>query len=302
MCINKKEAENDTLLNEKIYNALSKEEKEQVQVYTNNNYILENMSSLRFAVCWRYHAHILSIIYNIPFISLSNTPKVLALLADNNLDALLLVDSKLSTNAFNHLLENEVQLKEQLKEVHKACASEAKRYKEMTLYLQKYNEKTYYINETDALLIYSTIGKKYRELCLNYTTQTKNNTLTYENKAMLILFLLLRTLSSEYAYGLSEKIKELSEKKYNNKNHNIATVAPVIVLLKEDILWLINDCIQKNNGLFYDTVKSYILKEFEETVKEETNKYNINYIDQNEYKMIHLFHFYKLPLVILIPM
>jgi len=25
-------------------------------------------------------------------------------------------------------------------------------------------------------------------------------------------------------------------------------------------------------------------------------------IDQNEYKMIHLFHFYKLPLVILIPM
>jgi len=320
MGINKKEAENDNILNGKIYCALNKEEKEEVAVYNNNNYILENMSSLRFAVCWRFHAHILSIIYNIPFISLSDTPKVTALLKDNKLEALALTDSKMAINTFNYLLENEVQLKAQLKEVHKECYAEAKKcYKDMTIYFNEYNKKTYYINELDTLLIYSTITKKYTDLCLNYKKENKENKLTYDDKAMIILFSLLRTIHCDYAHGLSAKIQQLTEKKYNSGISNIASTAPIVTLLKNDIMWLINDCIITNNSLFYDTVKPIISTFEKSSAKESTPtfgttfgttfgkssakdeksiieasiakkailNYNINYIDQNEYKGLH---------------
>ena len=316
MGINKKESENDNILNDKLYSALNKEEKEEVTVYNNNNYILENMSSLRFAVCWRYHAHILSIIYNIPFISLSDTPKVTALLKDNKLEALALKDSTMANGTmangtmangtmangtmvdttFNYLLENELQIKTQLKEVHKECYAEAKKcYKDMTIYFNEYNKKTYYINELDTLLIYSTITKKYTDLCLNYKNINKENKLTYDDKAMILLFLLLRTIQCDYAHGLSAKIKQLTEKKYNNSiGNSISSSAPVVTLLKNDIMWLINDCIITNNSLFYDTVKLILLKAtFGKSISEASSakepilNYNINYIDQNEYKGLH---------------
>jgi hypothetical protein len=89
------------------------------------------------------------------------------------------------------------------------------------------------------------------------------------DKTMFILFFLMRSIKNDYSYGLQEKIRE--------RNINDVTV------LKDDIMWVINDCILKKNLMFYQAIRQQILIKNNNSLV----KYNFNYIDQDNYKNLH---------------
>jgi polysaccharide pyruvyl transferase WcaK-like protein len=81
MCYSNNNTESDLYLNKNIYYKLSNKIKRNV-ILVNKNSFDENIKTLKYAVCERFHAHVLCIIYNIPFISLANTDKAKKLLKD----------------------------------------------------------------------------------------------------------------------------------------------------------------------------------------------------------------------------
>jgi hypothetical protein len=87
---------------------------------------------------------------------------------------------------------------------------------------------------------------------------------TVEDKTMGILFTLMRAVTNDYTYGLQEKIQKG-------------------VPLKDDLVWLINDCIEKNNRMFYETARTILSRPIVNSLGE----FNLTFIDQDEYKGLH---------------
>ena len=254
MCTNNNSnAENDMILNQKILSNLSEHEKSYIKAYSNNNKVLTKISSIRFAICWRFHAHVLCMIYNIPFISLADTPKVKLLLNENNLN-ILHANINNYKDKLDYLINNENEIKRNLKKNYKINKKKSEIYLKKENYLFNKKENTFYIDKNTFELIY----KKLKDYYNRYKTNDN-----YFN-AQIVIFFLMRTLNSEYLYGLQEKIYKSIDK------------------LQDDIFWLINDCIIKKNLLFYESVSELLNK----TVNK--NGYiNIKYLDQNDYKDLH---------------
>ena len=279
MCVNNIESECDLIINLALYNLLSVEDKKNVILYTSSTDILKNSSTLTYSLCWRYHAHILSIIHRIPFISISDTPKVTALLEDNKLQDLH-CDVK---NNIDNLMQcyykikfNTTYIKHKLSQVYKQCHLYAKTtYSDRSIYICERTNERFYLHDNDIKQIYDTVINTY----LSYNL----NLISVSDKTMLIIFSLMRTLHNEYSYGLCKKIEQQSTIMPTNNIQNI--------IIKEDIIWLINDCIFKKNAMFYEVAKSIIKVEVppELNTIASKNKYQYNYrfIDQDIYKNIH---------------
>ncbi len=89
MCYNNIESESDIILNNLILQNVEAKSKSSVTIVSNKAFEA-NLLTLKYAVCERFHSHILCLIYNIPFVSLANTFKVNHLLHDLGLENTIL--------------------------------------------------------------------------------------------------------------------------------------------------------------------------------------------------------------------
>jgi len=162
MCTNNKNSEDDNYINSKIYNYFTEYEKKYIKIFISNNKILSKIKKIKYAVCWRFHAHILSIINTIPFISLSNTPKVMDLLKYNHLCDLHSNENEL-INKFNYIRKNESLIKNKLKNIYSKLHNDTSIYFDKTIYLKNKNENQFYIEPLIFDKIYDYIKNNYNK-------------------------------------------------------------------------------------------------------------------------------------------
>ncbi len=254
MCTNEKKSEDDNIINKKVIDMLSEYEKRYVTTYGSNKKVFTKINKMKFTVCWRYHAHILSIIYNIPFVSLSKTPKVVDLLKESDLSDLYSSEDSM-INKMEEVINNKKAIKLNLKSIYRINHKTSEVYDNINTYFKNRTENTFYIEPKNYELMYDNICNKYNKINVE-----DDNWLN----SQIITFMLTKSLNNEYNYGLHEKI---------NKG---------IGALKGDIYWLINDCILHKNIFFYQSMAELIDHKFNTS-----GKININYINQNDYKGLH---------------
>ena len=252
MCTNYIEAENDNLLNADIFNRITRVEKLRVKWYKTNDVILNKFKKLSFAVCWRYHSHILSMIYNVPFISLSTTPKVRNFLSEAQLMDFYTNDYADFCAKSLNLVNNRSKIQKNLKNLYKNYNQLSQLYYKIKIYTQIVNKQTFYINTKTIENTRNAIIAAYK----NPLPLISSN----KDKAMFVLFMLLKDINSEYQYGLEEKIKK----------------GITITELEQDINWLIYDCIMHGNKKFYRMFN-----------RPSSGWINIHYISQNNCEGLH---------------
>jgi hypothetical protein len=253
MCTNGQRDEDDNFINQRVLSKLNDIDKTYIKAYSNNKKILEKINKIKFAICSRYHSHILCIINNIPFLSLSDTPKVIALNEENDLNDYYIKPTNY-IDRINYLIINYNMIRDKLKTIYKKNNSLTKKYYDESIYFSNRNENIFYIDKN----ILDTV---YNKLVIFYN-QHKTNDDWFNTQ--IIIFFLTGTLENDYIYGLNEKIHKPIEE------------------LKNDMYWLMDDCINKKNLMFYEKVSHIIGKTF--------NLYgdiNIKFIDQNDYKGLH---------------
>jgi len=265
MCTNNIESENDNIINEIVFNEISKKlnrnELTNIKYYKSNRDILNRFPKLSFSVCWRYHSHILSIVYNIPFISISDTPKVITLLEENDL-SIYKATSSTYEEKVNYLIKKESYIKQNIKNIYTKNNKLTHIYLNPKLYVSNKPKKTFYINKKEIQnILYKTLE--------NYTSY-RSYLKTPLDKANFILFSLTKNFENEYIYGLENKISNGIDNK--------------LEIFKNDIEWLINEFILKHNLFFYEISRNIL------NLPQITNPngfVNISYISQNNYKGVH---------------
>jgi hypothetical protein len=192
-----------------------------------------------------------------------------ALLEDNNLSFFKADTNDITLDtliqSYYKLITNKKYIKHKLSKVYECCHRLAiATYNDMSLYIkEKTDHSLFYIYDSDVILLYNTIIDTYKSY----------NVVSASDKAMVIIFLLTRAISNEYTYGLTNKIEKQTID--NGLNVNV---------LKDDILWLIQDCIQQKNKMFYEAARHIIMPYI---LSPPCNKYNFKYIDQDNYKGLH---------------
>ena len=258
MCCNSKNQEDDIIIIDKVIEPYTITQKTKFKYFINNLSIIKNLPKMKYNLCWRFHSVVLSIKFNIPFIALGSTPKVKNILIDSNLEDLEYNINNI-LDGCNYIKNNKKIIKNKLVILNKIYSKQVK-----TIYLNpiNYNDKRmsapFLINKEDFNKIVKYIINNYKKLSSEYD----NN---YNTE--LILYTLTRTINSEYYYGLSNKIQ------YGIDN------------LVQDIQWLINDLINKNNIYFFMTAASILNR----AIIYNKNKLGINmdYINQFDMQGLH---------------
>ena len=263
MCCGDSKNEDDRIINSAIFEKLSVKERENVLLFTNHNLIIENMQNLEFAVCWRFHAHVLSISYEIPFISISKTPKVLNLLLDNNLDDLMYHDKNL-VQGINYIITNKSMIKERLSNVYQNNLKLSIFYKNPNTYLniQKYNAP-FYIN------IDSKFNIIYNQIYLHYLSKITSN--DFDFNVNLLIYLVLGNTKSPYHWGLSEKLRS----------------GGLIENMANDIKWLILEEMKSSGKSTYYKLLNYLNMGSIMYPTRNERCINIYHYEQNDMKDIH---------------
>ena len=253
MCTNGQRNEDDNFINQRVLSKLNDIDKTYIKAYSDNKKILEKINKIKFAICSRYHSHILCIINNIPFLSLSDTPKVIALNEENNLNDFYIKPTNY-VDRINYIIINYNMIRDKLKIIYKKNNLLTERYSDESIYFTNRNENIFYIDNNILEIVYN-------KLVIFYNTHKTND--DWFN-TQIIVFFLTGILENDYTYGLNEKIHKPIEE------------------LKNDMYWLMDDCINKKNLMFYEKVSHIIGKVY--------NPYcdiNIKFIDQNDYKGLH---------------
>jgi polysaccharide pyruvyl transferase WcaK-like protein len=208
MCYSENINESDMIANKILMDEIPKKYRHRVKIVSNKSF--ENsIKTINFAICERFHAHILCIINNIPFISLGNTLKVKKLLEDLELSDLLkpdnlnisdieFINKKKLLNIYNNTCKNVINFYSKLNNTD---------LDDLIIYPK--NKIKYYFNNDKINEIINTIAKP--------TYKITNN----------ILMNIFGTTSLDYKWGLEDKIK-------NN------------ILNTNDIKWLIEQSIYKH--------------------------------------------------------
>ena len=254
MCTNEKQQEDDNIINIKLLDLFSEHEKHSIRAFSTNKKILTNLKKLKYAICWRYHAHVLCIINNIPFVSISTTPKVKDLLTECQLEYLNCDYTQLK-NKFDENVKNTKNIQITMNKVYSLYNKQTILYNDFSIYFKNKTENTVYIEPKNFLVIYEDIVNKY-----NVCKENDNN----DFNTRIITFYFTKSIENDYNFGLSEKIHMGMEK------------------LRGDIYWLINDCILNKNLFFYDTICHLFGYKYNLD-----GKINIRYINQNDYKGLH---------------
>jgi len=260
MSICPKTNENDLYLIKKIYTMYTKSEQQKLIVYETNKDIIQKIHLMKYNICWRFHSAILSIIYRIPFITLSETPKIINLLKDNEIEKFGYNFSNV-IDGLKYLYDNRKLIIESLNKIYKTNNLLVKNYKKLDYIHIKRTEPPFYIDNRD---IYKLVDH-YQTYYKKHSSKTKDS---YDFNANLILFLLNRTINSEAHYGLKNKL-------YRGIDN-----------LQADLKWLINENMKDNNILFYYAAND-ILKKIPRTINIKKNKLNMNFISQYDMKGLH---------------
>ena len=190
MCYSNNPNESDIIINERIYNNLNPDIKKSVKIIP-NKYFGKHIKTLKYAICERFHAHILCIIYNIPFISLANTNKVKQLLFD-----LKLLDND-NNNDNPEIIYNKLKNinTKKLKKIYNTTFNNVGEF---------YNKLMK--NNLDDMIIYPKNKTKFyfnNSIIDSQSNKIFNNC----NNADDILMKLFGTTNLDYKWGLNEKIK-----------------------------------------------------------------------------------------------
>jgi len=263
-----KQKEDDLYLIRKIINLYPKDKQSKFRLCESNKDIFNEIKTMKYNICWRFHSIILSILNRIPFITFSSTPKVENLLKDNSIEDLYynFIDIE---SGLEYLKNNRKNIIKKLDNIYKINHDITKNFYKNLEYINiKRTEPPYYINNKDVKKLIDFYSNIYETFKSEIDDDDDYN-------CNIILYNLNRTIDSEYHYGLKEKLYK--------GIHN----------LHQDLRWLINDNIIKNNILFYYAANS-ILKKIEintDTNTNTTNKQitniNMNFINQFDMKGLH---------------
>lgn len=301
MCYNNLDSESDSQLNNLIISALDKKTKGSVRIVVNQSFET-HLETLKYAICERFHAHILCLIYNIPFISTANTLKVKHLLTDLGITntiynpSILKKDSRQSrlsiiTNILPmetslNILEYESTIQmfklikaKELKKVYKSV------YPSVIDFYSNFNSRLNIPSDCMILNGFDTIfdnkiriddvfTKNKLQLYISpstinlYCSQILNN-----KSADNILIKLFGTNQLDYKWGIQEKIKQ-----------NIFDMSQV--------KWLFERSILEHSYLFnhFHLHLTHIRQQQQSRVKEKeeiNNLFNIDYIDQYDRTGVH---------------
>lgn len=293
MCCNNIDSESDNYINTNIYNCIEDDDIIQnVDIVENHNFDTE-LKTLRFAICERFHSHILCLINNIPFVSMGNTHKVAHLLNDLGLSNLIIKSS--ADNIFDKLSKID---KNMLKNVYLT------QYKDVKLFFDKLiknfyeedNNNTFITTPITQTITHSKQQTTQQQIpkkssnsvelyyprfktqiyfnnnlistyCCNLFKDVQQNYKKMNNPADYILMKLFGTTNLEYKWGIEEKIK--------NKQFDI-----------EQLKWLFEQSII-NYSFLYNQYTSQICNIGNKLNKELSYFLNIDYIDQYDRTGVH---------------
>jgi polysaccharide pyruvyl transferase WcaK-like protein len=258
MCYSSNSNENDNIINKKIYNMFDQKVRSKFVFYLDNKNILDKIKSMKINICFRFHSMILSIIHNIPFVCISDTPKATNLMKEHDLLNLYNPSLNKINETFDYLLENKVQIKRNLYNIYNQNHKLAKQYYNYKEYLDTITKQYYYISNAEYIIIYNYITQLYT----THKTADDNDINTE-----LILFNLIKTYNSDYYYGLSKCLSSSADN------------------IRDNIYWLISDFIQKGNIYFYETFSQLLNKRL--IYKNNDLNINITYMNQNDMNGLH---------------
>ena len=262
MCNNDlSKTENDILINTAVYEQLNFSERENIILIDNPALIFNYLQTIDYAVCWRFHSHIFCIQYGIPFLSISNTPKVINILNENGLTDLSYIDKNL-INGINYLIENKSIIKKKLNIIASDLLEKAQSYKKWGNFIfRERNIPRFYIDTKNPLILPNII-KEY----LKFTI-----TNDHEFNSRLLIYLITGKINSNYEWGLMKKMED----------------GQTPFTLVSDLEWLINEHIKNGPPAFYYKMAHYL--EINSLIFEKNRgKFlNIHYIDQNDMRGVH---------------
>ncbi len=262
MCCNEKANEDDLILIKKITEVYNHDILKKFKFFESNTRICKYIQKMKINFCWRFHSVVLSIIYNIPFIAFSETPKVQNILKDYNLEMLKYNLQKLEDKeeCISYLLTNRKNILNTLDKLYNELHKKAiEVYMNFETYNCKRKEAQFYIDNDDCKKLMDYViniyNKQYSHLDNDYNTN-------------LVLYHLTKSINSKYFFGLREKI-------YLGINR-----------LKGDMKWLIDDCIENCDEHFYWNANE-ILSKYNNDVNVIPGTINMYYINQFEYEGLH---------------
>lgn len=288
MCHNNIQSESDTILNERIYCVLDKKTKSMVKIIS-PQYFESNIISLKYAICERFHSHILSLIYNIPFISSGNTYKVAHLLTDLNLQ-----DLSVKTLDFENIYNKLENIdKKRLMNVYKDVYPRVLDFYEKFTHIPTLFEDAPQIQDypRNKIQLYIT-PKQIDNFCIRLLNDFNHISKTLKHPADYILIKIFGTNKLEYKWGIEEKIK-----------HKTFTIEDIKWLAEQSLLnytFLFNVFttqlhIPVNNHLYPITsIKNNKSRNLDKKSINSfhhshniSNHYNIDYIDQYDRTGVH---------------
>lgn len=256
-----KQKEDDMYIIKKIINIYPKTKQQNFRLCDSNKNVFEQIKTMRYNICWRFHSIVLSILNRIPFITFSSTPKVENLLKDNGIEDLCYNFTNINLG-LDYLRDNKKIIIKKLDHIYKNNNNITKKiYKNLDYINIVRSEPPFYLTNKDTTKLIEVYCSTYEILQSKIENDDDYN-------CNIILYLLNRTIDSEYHYGLKEKIYKGIEN------------------LHPDLRWLINDNIIKNNILFYYAANS-ILKKIEVSNETITTKINMNFINQFDMRGLH---------------
>lgn len=304
MCYNNLESESDSILNNMIISGLDKKIKASVRIVINQSFDT-HIETLKYAICERFHAHILCLIYNIPFISNANTLKVNHLLTDLGITNTIYnpsifekdhrdSGSSITTNILpmqseSNLLKYEF-VDRMLKSINKKTLKTVYKniYPTVVKFYSSFNSRFTMISDCKILNgfdnMFDNFAKNKLQLYIPpasinmYCSQLLNELKIDARSADYILIKLFGTNKLEYKWGIEEKIKQ-----------NIFDLSQVKWLFEKSILG--HSYLFNNFHLHISHIKEITkLKNgyVNEKEKEENrNLFNIDYIDQYDRSGVH---------------
>jgi polysaccharide pyruvyl transferase WcaK-like protein len=225
-------SENDSVLNYKIYNLLSENTKKRVflKIFNLEELLYTFIDKIyTVGLCMRYHSHILSYTYKIPFISISMTNKTLEYMKDMNITKYFinyatnpLFDIDLVINLIDQAI-NDQEYFNDLKINEESFIYPIKNLINRTTGPEYFNEKIYSKIYNNLIIeLFSFIKKDLNIKNLNVNNIKVNSSLektfeelniiipTINNYNKIITKILINnifgTLKTEYNYGLEEKV------------------------------------------------------------------------------------------------
>jgi hypothetical protein len=254
--------ENDLLINTAVYDNLNYAERANVIYIDKPESILNILPSIDYGVCWRFHAHIFCIQYAIPFISISNTPKVINLLNDNALGELCFYN-KNAVMGISYVIENRESIKKKLDDIHTALLKSAQDYKKWPNYIfRERHLPRFYLDVSKPNMIIN-IKKMYDKYVI------END---HDFNAKMLIYLLTGKMNSEYQWGLMKKMEQ-----YGGGLNQI----------ENEIKWLIAEQIKEGNPAFFYKMAAYFEIDGCLFEKQQGKFLNIHFIDQNDMRGVH---------------